>query len=486
MMPTPAYETVIGLEVHVHLKTASKLFCSCSTKFGAPPNSQVCPVCLGLPGVLPVLNKKAVQYGLLAALSLSSKINPFSTFSRKNYFYPDLPKAYQISQYDQPLSTGGYLEICKEKRIGITRLHLEEDPGKLIHQEGLNSSLIDYNRCGVPLIEIVSEPDIRAPEEAYEYLIRLKSILEYADVSDCNMEEGSLRCDANVSVRKVGHKELGTRTEVKNMNSFTQVKKALSFEIDRQVDLLKEGGRIVQETRLWDEKKGITLSMRSKEEAHDYRYFPEPDLVRVKISDEWREELSKLVPELPEDRKARLIKELGLGEYDAGVLTSQKSLVDFYEECVRLYPKPKEISNWVTGELLSHLNKSGLTIKESKATPSMLTSVLKLINEGKISANMAKEVFGEVFKSGEDPLLAVEKRGLSQISDEDRLKEIIGKVIADNPGPAEEFRQGKEKAIGFLVGQVMRETRGSANPQLVNRLMREELAGVRGQPKTDS
>ena len=478
------YEAVIGLEVHIHLKTVSKLFCGCSTKFGAPPNSQVCPVCLGLPGVLPVLNKKAVQYGVIAALSLNSKVNSSSVFSRKNYFYPDLPKAYQISQYDQPLSTGGCLDIFldnKERKIGITRLHLEEDPGKLIHQENFvdkGSTLIDYNRCGVPLIEIVSEPEIRSPEEAYDYLTALKSILEYADVSDCNMEEGSLRCDANVSIRETGREELGTRTEIKNMNSLSGVKKAISFEIDRQIKVLKEGGRITQETRLWDEKKNITLSMRSKEEAHDYRYFPEPDLVRIKISDQWREELSGLVPELPEARKARLVKELGLSKYDAGVLTSQKSLADFYEECLKSYPKPKEISNWVMGELLSHLNKSGLTIEESKITPSKLTSLLKLISEGKISAKMAKEVFSEIFKTGEEPSLIIGRKGLSQISDEDALKEIIKGVIANNPKPAEEFRQGKEKTIGFLVGQVMRETKGFANPQLVNKLMRKELKSL--------
>jgi aspartyl-tRNA(Asn)/glutamyl-tRNA(Gln) amidotransferase subunit B len=472
------YEAVIGLEVHAQLKTESKIFCGCSTRFGAEPNSQSCPVCLGLPGVLPVLNKKALEYAIRAAIALDCEVATYSKFDRKNYFYPDLPKDYQISQYDKPLAVGGRIDIISDgrlKRIGITRVHLEEDAGKLMHDQVEGSSLVDFNRCGVPLIEIVSQPDIRSAQETYDYLIALKSILQFIDVSDCNMEEGSLRCDANVSICLKGRDKLGTKVELKNMNSFHGVVRALEYEINRQKEVLEEGARVVQETRLWDEGLGITTPMRQKEEAQDYRYFPEPDLIPIAIDSQWVREIKKTLPELPKAKYERFMREYNIPAYDAGVLTSSRKLADYYEECVRLYDRPKAISNWIMSELLRELKTAGIEIDQSRVTPERLTRVLKLIDEGIISGKMAKEIFVEVFKTGRDADEVVKARGLAQISDEEKLSEIIDQVLQENPGSVQDYRGGKEKALGYLAGQVMKATRGQANPKLANRLLREKL-----------
>ncbi|MDK2823400.1 MAG: aspartyl-tRNA(Asn)/glutamyl-tRNA(Gln) amidotransferase subunit [Clostridia bacterium] len=476
------YEVVIGLEVHVELKTKTKIFCGCPTEFGGEPNTHVCPICLGLPGVLPVLNKKVLEFATKAGLALNCKIAEFSKFDRKNYFYPDLPKAYQISQYDLPIAEQGYLDINvngQTKRIGITRLHMEEDAGKLVHQgltiSSSNSSLVDYNRTGVPLIEIVSEPDLRSAEEAKAYLEMLKAIMEYIDVSDVKMEQGSLRCDANVSIRPMGSKEFGTKTEVKNLNSFRSVQRAIEYEIARQIDIVEEGGKIIQETRTWDENKGITLSLRSKEEAHDYRYFPDPDLTPLVISREWVEELKAGLPELPAFKKERLIKEHGLPEYDAGVITSSRALAEFYDKTVSLHPDYKAVSNWIMVELLKLLNAENLEITDSKITPQGLAKMLKMIEKGTISGKIAKQVFEEMFNTGKDPEVIVKEKGLVQISDEGQISTIVDQVIANNPKSVQDFKAGKEKAIGFLVGQVMKETRGQANPGVVNKLLKEKL-----------
>lgn len=476
------YEVVIGLEVHVELKTKTKIFCGCPTEFGGEPNTHVCPICLGLPGVLPVLNKKVLEFATKAGLALNCKIAEFSKFDRKNYFYPDLPKAYQISQYDLPIAEQGYLDINvngQTKRIGITRLHMEEDAGKLVHQgltiSSSNSSLVDYNRTGVPLIEIVSEPDLRSAEEAKAYLEMLKAIMEYIDVSDVKMEQGSLRCDANVSIRPMGSKEFGTKTEVKNLNSFRSVQRAIEYEIARQIDIVEEGGKIIQETRTWDENKGITLSLRSKEEAHDYRYFPDPDLTPLVISREWVEELKAGLPELPAFKKERLIKEHGLPEYDAGVITSSRALAEFYDKTVSLHPDYKAVSNWIMVELLKLLNAENLEITDSKITPQGLAKMLKMIEKGAISGKIAKQVFEEMFNTGKDPEVIVKEKGLVQISDEGQISTIVDQVIANNPKSVQDFKAGKEKAIGFLVGQVMKETRGQANPGVVNKLLKEKL-----------
>jgi aspartyl-tRNA(Asn)/glutamyl-tRNA(Gln) amidotransferase subunit B len=472
------YEAVIGLEVHAELLTESKIFCGCSTKFGSEPNTQVCPVCLGLPGTLPVLNKKVVEYAVKAGLALNCTIANFSKMDRKNYFYPDLPKAYQISQYDLPLCSNGYIEIEVEggtKKIGIKRIHIEEDAGKLLH-EGTDGSLVDYNRAGVPLIEIVSEPDISTPEEAYQYLVKLKSILEYTEVSDCKMQEGSLRVDTNVSVRPVGTKELGVKIELKNLNSFKAVQKALEYEIKRQIKVLEEGGTIVQETRRWNEVKGITEPMRTKEEAHDYRYFPEPDLVPIIVTEEWKEEIRKTLPEMPDAKRERFIKQYGLPEYDAKVITSSKKMADFFEKCASNYHSPKVISNWLMGEFARLLNDTGKEMDEVPVTPEMLIQLLKLIDDNVISGSIAKTVFEEMFFTGKNPQSIVEEKGLKQIADEDELRKIVKKVIEENPKSVEDYKKGKEKALGFLVGQVMKETKGKANPQLTNQLLKEELS----------
>ncbi|AIS51788.1 aspartyl/glutamyl-tRNA(Asn/Gln) amidotransferase subunit B [Thermoanaerobacter thermohydrosulfuricus] len=472
------YEAVIGLEVHAELLTESKIFCSCTTKFGGEPNTHVCPVCLGLPGTLPILNKKVVEYAVRAGLALNCTIANFSKMDRKNYFYPDLPKAYQISQYDLPLCSNGYVEIeidGQTKKIGIKRIHIEEDAGKLLH-ENTDGSLVDYNRAGVPLIEIVSEPDMSTPEEAYQYLTKLKSILEYTEVSDCKMQEGSLRVDTNVSVRPVGSTELGTKIELKNLNSFKAVQKALEYEIKRQIKVLEEGGTIVQETRRWNESKGITEPMRTKEEAHDYRYFPEPDLVPIIVTDEWKEEIRKSLPEMPHHKRERFIAEYGLPEYDAKIITSSKKMADFFEKCVLEYDSPKTVSNWLMGEFSRLMNETGKEIDEVPVTPQMLVKLLKLIDNGVISGSIAKTVFEEMFGTGKEPEVIVEEKGLKQIANENELREIIKKVIAENPKSVEDYKNGKEKAMGFLVGQVMKATKGKANPQLTNQILKEELS----------
>ncbi|MBI4832848.1 MAG: Asp-tRNA(Asn)/Glu-tRNA(Gln) amidotransferase subunit GatB [Candidatus Lindowbacteria bacterium] len=472
------YEIVIGLEFHVQLSTLSKIFCQCSTKFGAEPNTQVCPVCMGLPGVLPILNKKVVDDAIMTGLALSCEIARYCKFARKNYFYPDLQKNYQISQYEDPLAKKGYLDIPvngSTKRIGITRAHMEEDAGKLVHPEGQPVSYVDFNRTGVPLLEIVTEPDIRSPEEAYSTALTLKAILEYLDVSDCNMEEGSLRCDANISIRPKGATELGVKTEVKNMNSFKAVQKALEFEAARQKKILIEGGVIAQETRLWDADRGVTRSMRSKEEAHDYRYFPEPDLIPLIVSEEWIEEIRKNLPELPGQRKRRLQEEYGIPEYDAGVLTASKHIADFFERAARQYRDAKTVSNWVMVELQRYLNIEGIEIQQCKITPESLGELLKFIDDGTISGNIAKDVFSEMFKTGKSPAAIIEAKGLVQVTDEAILTSIVDKVIADNPGPVADFLSGNERTFGFLMGQAMKASKGKANPKILTKLLREKL-----------
>lgn len=476
------YEAVIGLEVHVELKTASKAFCGCSTAFGAAPNTHVCPVCLGLPGVLPVINRKMVDYALKVALALNCRIAPHCKFDRKNYYYPDLPKNYQISQYDLPLATDGYLEVevdGRRRRIGIIRVHMEEDAGKLIHEgEALNPgaySLVDLNRTGVPLLEIVSAPDIHSPEEAYAYLTSLKAILQYLDVSDCKMEEGSLRCDANISVRPRGSEVLGTKTELKNMNSFRALQRALAYEIERQSEILAGGGRIEQETRAWDESRGVTVSLRGKEEAHDYRYFPEPDLVPLAIGEDWINRIREELPELPAERRRRFQEQYGLPPYDAAVLTASKSMADYFEACLGHYREAKTVSNWLMGDFSRLLNAHGLEPEQAPVRPQDLAELLTLIDEGTISGKIAKTVFEEMFLTGKKARTVVEEKGLVQISDEAAVLAVVEEVLAAHPGPAADYRAGKEKALGFLVGQVMKATRGKANPALVNKLLKERL-----------
>jgi len=475
------YETVIGLEVHVQLDTDSKIFCSCSTEFGSEPNTNTCPVCLGLPGTLPVLNKKAVDYLVMTGLALNCEIATYSKFDRKNYFYPDLPKAYQISQYDLPIAKDGFIEVETEEgthKIGITRIHLEEDAGKLIHEGSIDrssGSLVDYNRTGVPLAEIVSEPDIRTPEQAREYLNYLKKTLEYLGVSDCNMEEGSLRCDANISLRPRGDKEFGTKVELKNMNSFKAIEKALAYEQKRQRQMIDAEETIVQETRTWDEDKSKTISMRGKEEANDYRYFPEPDLVPLEINESWENEIKEKLPELPAVRKKRFIEDYDLPEYDADVLTDSRELADLFEECVSEYEDAKEVSNWIMGEFLRLVNEEKMEVEETKITGQLLGKMLKMMDEDVISSKIAKTVFEEMFYTGKDPEDIVEEKGLKQISDEDKLEKLVEEIIEDNPDVIEDIRNGKDKAIGYLVGQVMKETKGKANPQMVNKMFKEKI-----------
>jgi len=472
------YEIVIGLEFHTQLSTQSKIFCACSTKFGAEPNTQVCPVCMGLPGVLPVLNKKVVEDAIMTGLAFGCKIANNCKFARKNYFYPDLPKNYQISQFDDPIAGKGWLDIPIDgatKRIAITRVHMEEDAGKLVHPETGPASYVDFNRTGVPLLELVTEPDIRTPEEAYSTALTLKGILEYLEVSDCNMEEGSLRCDANISIRPKGETELGVKAEVKNMNSFKAVQKALQYEAERQIKVLSEGGTIAQETRLWDEDKGVTRSMRGKEEAHDYRYFPDPDLIPLIVSDDWIEEIRARLPELPAARKHRFQELYGLSEYDAGVLTASKHTADFFEEAVGLHKDAKTVANWVMGDLQRHLNEQDVEIADCKVTPEGLAAMLALIDDGTISGKIAKDVFGEMFKTGDEPKAIVEAKGLVQISDESALAEIVEKIVADNPDPVADFLGGNERTFGFLMGQAMKASKGKANPKAVQKILRERL-----------
>ncbi|MFC4812100.1 Asp-tRNA(Asn)/Glu-tRNA(Gln) amidotransferase subunit GatB [Paenibacillus sp. GCM10023250] len=472
------YETVIGLEVHVELHTKSKIFCGCSTSFGAPPNSHTCPVCLGHPGVLPVLNRQALEFAMKAAMALNCRIADVSKFDRKNYFYPDSPKAYQISQYDKPVGEHGWIDIevnGQTKRIGITRLHLEEDAGKLTHIDGGFGSLVDFNRVGTPLVEIVSEPDLRSPEEAKAYLEKLKAIMQYCEVSDVKMEEGSLRCDANISIRPFGQQEFGTRAELKNMNSFRGVQRGLEYEEMRQADVLDSGGKVVQETRRWDETQGKTFTMRSKEEAHDYRYFPDPDLVQTHIDDEWKARVRASIPELPDARKARYTSEYGLPSYDADVITSTKKLADFFEESLKYTQDAKAVSNWIMGDLLGYLNAGGLELDDIKLTGQGLGEMIGLMEKGTISSKIAKTVFKSMLETGKLPQQIVEEQGLVQISDEGAIAEVVDRIVGANPQSVEDFKAGKEKAIGFLVGQVMKETKGKANPALVNKLLLARL-----------
>jgi aspartyl-tRNA(Asn)/glutamyl-tRNA(Gln) amidotransferase subunit B len=475
------YEAVIGLEVHLQLRTKTKIFCSCSTHFGDPPNSNVCPVCLGLPGALPVLNQEAVTMAMKAAMALNCAINPRSRFARKNYFHPDLPKGYQISQFDEPLAEDGWIDIEVDtirKRIGVTRVHMEEDAGKSLHEGFLDSdskSYIDLNRSGVPLIEIVSEPDLRTPDEAFEYLTRLKTLLLYLDVSNCNMEEGSLRCDANVSVRVQGAAAFGTKTEVKNLNSFRFLQKALAYEIDRQIDVVDGGGTIHQETRLWDSREQRTYGMRSKEFAHDYRYFPEPDLLPLVISDEWKKEVRKSLPELPDARRQRFIQEYALPEYDAGQLTLSKQLADYFEEVARKSGEAKLAANWVLSELLHLLNDANKEITESPVTAPNLAELLQLIAKGTVSGKMAKDILAEMFSAGKTAGALVKEKGLAQITDADQITKAAREVIAANPKQVEQYRSGKTATLGWFVGQVMKATRGQANPQVLQELLKKEL-----------
>ncbi|MBX5436942.1 MAG: Asp-tRNA(Asn)/Glu-tRNA(Gln) amidotransferase subunit GatB [Alicyclobacillaceae bacterium] len=473
-----SYETVIGLEVHVELKTRSKIFCGCSTSFGAPPNTNVCPVCLGHPGTLPVLNEGAVELALRAALALNCRINQDCKFDRKNYFYPDLPKGYQISQYDQPIGEDGYVEIevgGERKRIGIVRVHLEEDAGKSMHAPDGSHTLVDYNRTGVPLIEIVSKPDIRSPEEARLYLEAIKSIMEYCDVSDCRMEEGSLRCDANISLRPFGQREFGQKTELKNMNSFRNVQRALEYEAERQTAVLSAGGVVEQETRRFDEATQTTVSMRSKEEAHDYRYFPEPDLVRLHISDEWLERVRGSLPELPLAKRDRYVAELGLPPYDAGVLTADRGVAEYFEAVVACGADPKTASNWVMGDVLASLKATGERIQACPVSPANLAGLMKQVEAGRISIKQARDVFKIMWDTGKDAETVIREQGMEQISDEGMLAAIVDEVIANNPKSVEDYRSGKTKALAALVGQTMKATKGKANPAVVNKLILERI-----------
>jgi aspartyl-tRNA(Asn)/glutamyl-tRNA(Gln) amidotransferase subunit B len=475
------YEPVIGLEVHAQLLTKSKIFCNCSTLFGNEPNTLTCPVCTGLPGSLPVLNKTVLEYTLRAALATHCRISPYSQFARKNYFYPDLPKGYQISQYELPLATDGYIDIQSDgqkKRIGIIRIHMEEDAGKLLHDLSSDRgahSYVDFNRTGVPLIEIVSAPDIRSPEEASAYLRKLRAILMFLDVCDGNMEEGSFRCDANISLRPKGQQALGVKTELKNMNSFRNVQRALDFEIRRQTGLLDQGEGIVQETRLWDAPKGVTSSMRGKEEAQDYRYFPDPDLVPLVIDPQWIETTRAHLPELPEAKKERFIRDYGIPEYDAEVLTTSKPLANYYEACLRSYNKPKIVSNWIMSELLRELKRDEREIEDCPVPAPHLSEMLKMIDDGTISGKIAKNVFEEMYRSGKRAEEIVKEKGWVQVKDSTEIENIIDQVISANPKEVEGYRKGKEKLFGFFVGQVMKATQGKANPQLVNELLKKKL-----------
>ena len=473
------FEPVIGLEVHAQLNTKTKIFCNCSVKYGATANTQTCPVCLGLPGVLPVLNKEVIRSAVITGLALNCSISSFSKFDRKNYFYPDLPKSYQISQYDKPLTENGYIDVNlgdRKKQIRIKRAHLEEDAGKLVHSEKGNESYVDFNRCGTPLLEIVTEPDIDSPLEAYEYLITLKQILKYLNVSDCNMEEGSLRCDANISLRPKGTKKLGTKAELKNMNSFKGVEKALNYEVKRQMKLLKEGKTIVQETRLWNADKECSFSMRSKEEVHDYRYFPEPDLVPVVISNELINDIKERLPELPNVRKERFISSCNIPEYDAQVLTSDKNLADYFEDTKKEGGSPKLLSNWIMSELLRELNAGNITAEKSPVSPQNLSKLIQLIENGKITGKIAKSVFDEMYKTTKDPETIIKEKNLSQIDNESELNAIIDKAISENQKSVNDFKNGKKNALMYIVGQIMKISRGKANPGKVQDILIEKLS----------
>ncbi|NLD47217.1 MAG: Asp-tRNA(Asn)/Glu-tRNA(Gln) amidotransferase subunit GatB [Clostridiaceae bacterium] len=472
------YEIVIGLEIHAELSTESKIFCSCTTQFGGEVNTHCCPVCLGMPGTLPVLNEKVVLYAAKAGLAMNCNIAEYSKQDRKNYFYPDLPKAYQISQFDLPLCSGGYIDIKPgedTKRIGITRIHIEEDAGKLLHDEWESGSLIDYNRCGVPLIEIVSEPDMRSAEEARLFVESVKAILEYTGVSDCKMQEGSLRADVNLSVRKKGQKEFGTRTEMKNLNSIRSIVRAINAEAERQIEEIEDGGKIVQETRRWDDDKGISYAMRSKEEAHDYRYFPDPDLVPVMLTSEEIQNIKDTLPELPDKRKRMYVKEFGLPEQDAGLITASKHLADFFEEVLKYTKNIKAVSNFILGDLLKCLKEGDLEARDIPFPAQYLGEVVSMVDDGKISNTIAKKVISIMFETKKDPLTIVKEQGLEVVNDESALLETVKKIITSNPQSVADFKNGKDKAFGFLVGQAMKETRGKANPQILNRLLKETL-----------
>lgn len=479
------YEAVIGLEVHTELQTKTKIFCSCRTSFGADPNTNVCPVCLGLPGVLPVLNKKVLEYAVRAGLALNCEISRFSKFDRKNYYYPDLPKNFQTSQFDLPICEHGYLDVEVEgekRRIRITRAHMEEDAGKLVHHgtsiTDSDYSLVDYNRTGTPLLEIVSEPDMRSAKEAVAYMEKMRAILQYVGISDCRMEEGSLRCDANVSVRPVGQKELGTKTEIKNINSFKGVERAIEYEAMRQAELLEDGGKVVQETRTWDEKEGVTKSMRTKEEANDYRYFPEPDLVPFTVSDEYIENIRKSLPELPDARKERYMKEFGLSSEDAVFMTNDKATADYFEAAVDAGADPKACVNWLMGEFASQLSTDGIEIAKAPVSAENLAALLKLISKGTISGKIAKKVFATMWKEGGNPEEIVKAQGLVQISDTAELSKLVEEVVGKNPKAVEDFKAGKKKAVGALVGQIMKATKGKANPRVINELLNKKLQSL--------
>lgn len=472
------YEVIIGLEVHAELSTNTKIYCNCTTEFGADPNTHCCPICTGMPGTLPVLNKKVVEYAVKMGLATNCKIANFSKQDRKNYYYPDLPKAYQISQYDLPLCENGHIDIevdGKKKTIGITRIHIEEDAGKLIHDAYTGDTLVDMNRCSVPLIEIVSEPDMRSAKEAVEYMQALKSILEYLDICDCKMQEGSLRCDVNLSVRSVGQKEFGTRTETKNLNSFKAIQNSIEFEIKRQIEVLENGGTIYQETRRFDDAKGEGYAMRTKEEANDYRYFPEPDLAPIVLSDEYINSIKESLPELPNVKKERYLKEYNLSLYDANILTMSIKTANYFENVVKKCNNPKMVANWIMGDFARLLNENDISIDESRIGEENLASLIDLIDKGTISSKIAKTVFEEMFNTGKEAKQIVEEKGLVQISDEGAIKEIVEKVVENNPQSIIDYKAGRDRALGFLVGQVMKESKGKANPGLVNKLLLEIL-----------
>ena len=470
------WETVIGLETHVELATRTKIFCSCTTEFGGAPNTHCCPVCMGMPGTLPVLNEKVVELAVTAGLALNCAIAPVSRFDRKNYFYPDLPKAYQISQLYLPIARDGAVDIGGGKTIRIHELHMEEDAGKLVHDPWLDQTLTDYNRCGVPLIEIVTEPDFRSAEEVIAYLEKLRSTLQYLGVSDCKMQEGSLRCDVNLSVRPAGSTEFGTRTEMKNLNSFKAISRAIAYEARRQIELIEEGKRVVQETRRWDENKDATYAMRSKENAQDYRYFPEPDIPPLELSDEYIERLRAAQPELAEAKRERYQRDWGLPAYDAEMLTSQKALADFFEEVVALGADPKQAANWIMGQVLGQLSAHGLEAKDMKLTPATLAKLIALVQEGKLNRNTAVKVFEAVFADNGDVDAYIKEHGLAQVSDAGLVAAVVEQVLANNQKSMEDFKSGKEKAFGFLVGQVMRQLKGQAAPAVVNQVLREKLS----------
>src|SRR5579859_2467935 len=479
------YEPVIGLEVHCELKTATKLFCGCSTVFGNEANTQVCPVCLGLPGTLPVMNEKAVEYAVKIGLALNCTISKYSKMDRKNYYYPDLPKAYQISQYDKPLNYGGFLEVPMKdgiKRIGITRAHLEEDAGKLVHAGGKSGrldssdySLADYNRGGIPLVEIVSEPDIRSVDEAYAYLTELKNVLLYIDVSDCNMEEGSLRCDANVSVRPKGTEKFGTRTEIKNMNSFRFAKQAMEYEIKRQIAVIEKGDRVIQESRLWDVTENKTKPMRSKEEAHDYRYFPEPDLVPIILSQDYVQKIKAELPELPDAKQARFMTQYALSIYDSRVLTAEQELAHWFEQGAKLTKSPKGLANWIMGDMAAKMKEQEKELKDLKFDQKKLSELVDLVEAGTINSKQAKEVFAEMFDAGVSPAEVVKSRGMAQVSDPKAIEDAVDKVLAENPTVVADYKGGKQGVIGFLVGKVMQASQGKSNPKVVNEVLKKKL-----------